>query len=116
MEQHECTQGDKITDLQIKNGEVLSLMKGIVKEFYGNGQEGISKTIPKLMMSVENNTAAIAAQTVVIADLVTFQATLQAIDHYKDKEALSTRQRAGIIISGIIGFCAIVTSVILKLL
>jgi hypothetical protein len=114
--EHECNQAAKITDLQIKNGEVLSLMKGIVKEFYGNGQEGISKTVPKLQNSVENLTATIAAQTVVIADLVKFQSSLQAIEHFKKEEALSTRQRAGIIISAILGFCAIVTSIILKML
>lgn len=58
----------------------------------------------------------VSAQTIVISDLIKFQASLQAVSNYKEKESLSARQRASIYISGILGFSAIVTSIILKIL
>jgi len=106
---HVCKQEKEI-------GEMISILRNIVKQVYGNGQEGLTTTVPRLQGSIETLTSTVAAQTVVISDLVKFQTSLTAVDHYKKEDALSSRQRAGIIISGILGFCAIVTSIILKLL
>ena len=99
---------------EAKLGELIALMTGIVKEFYGNGQPGIAKTVPMLQGAIETLNTTIAAQTVVIADLVKFQSSLTAVELYKDKEGFSTRVRAGLWISGIIGFSSITTALIIK--
>ncbi len=67
-----------------------------------------------LFTKLDNLIEVVAAQTVVITDLIKFQSQIQAIDNYKEKESLNTRQRTGIIISAIIGFSSITVTVILK--
>jgi hypothetical protein len=74
------------------------------------------KDFGTLFTKLDNLIEVVSAQTVVITDLIKFQASLKAVDNYKEKESLSARQRAGIYISGILGVSTIVTSVILKLL
>jgi hypothetical protein len=67
-----------------------------------------------LFTKLDNLIKVVSAQTVVITDLIRFQSSIQAVESYKEKESLSTRQRTGIIISGIIGFSSIAITVILK--
>jgi len=67
-----------------------------------------------LFTKLDNLILTVSAQTVVITDLIKFQSSLQAIEGYREKQALSTRQRAGIIVSGIIGFSSIVCTIIIK--
>jgi|GEM_PF-4474193 len=74
------------------------------------------KDFGTLFTKLDNLIEVVSAQTVVITDLIKFQASLKAVDNYKEKESLSARQRAGIYISGIFGVSTIITSVILKLL
>lgn len=107
MEQHICGKEAEISQL-------MTIMNGIVKEHYGNGREGIVKTIPRLESSIQTLTATVAAQTTVVSNLVEYQTGLKAVDHYKDKEGLSNRQRAGLWISAIIGFSSITTALIIK--
>jgi len=56
----------------------------------------------------------VSAQTIVIADLIKFQSSIQAVNHYKEKEQFSAKQRAGIIMSGILGISSITVTIILK--
>jgi hypothetical protein len=107
MEQHLCGKEAEIS-------QMMTIMTGIVKEHYGNGREGIAKTVPKLEQAIQTLNTTICAQTVVISDLVKFQASLTAVDHYKDKEGFSSRQRAGLWISGILGFTSVTTALIIK--
>jgi hypothetical protein len=69
-----------------------------------------------LFTKIENLITTVTAQTNVISDLIKFQASLQGVEKYKEKESMSTRQRASIYVSAIIGFSAIITSIILKML
>jgi len=94
--------------------QLMTIMNNIVKEHYGNGREGIVKTIPRLEESIQNLTETLRGNTTVIANLVEFQTGLKAVDHYKDKEGLSSRQRAGLWISVILGFSSMATAMIIK--
>lgn len=94
--------------------EMMTIMKGIVKEFYGNGHPGISRTIPQLQNSVQSLTDNVAAQTKVISDLVNFQTSFNAVEKHKEKEQLSSRQRASIIVSAIISCAGIIVTLIVK--
>jgi len=96
--------------------EMMTLMKGLVKEFYGNGSPGIAKTVPVLQKSIETLTENVAAQTKVISDLVEFQTSTNAVSQYKEKEALSTRQRAAIIVTAVISCAGIAVTLIMKLI
>jgi hypothetical protein len=107
MEAHECNQERVI-------GEMHSLLKTMVKQVYGNGQPGLAAQFPALQNSVETLTTTVAAQTNVIADLIKFQEGLKSVDDYKDKQGMSSRARAAIWVSGIIGFSAIATTLIVK--
>jgi len=94
--------------------QLMTIMNNIVKEHYGNGREGIVKTIPRLEESIQNLTEMLKANTAVIANLVEYQTGLKAVDHYKDKEGMSSRQRAAIIISLILGLCGMGCTIIVK--
>jgi len=94
--------------------QLMTIMNGIVKEHYGNGREGIVKTIPKLELAIQTLTDTVAAQTKVVADLVAFQNKAIGASDYKEKAGMSSRQRAGLWISGIIGFSSITTALIIK--
>jgi hypothetical protein len=67
-----------------------------------------------LFTKLDNLIETVEAQTVVITDLIKFQSSIQAVNQYKDKEQFSARQRAGIIMSGIIGFSSIMVTIIFK--
>jgi hypothetical protein len=105
--EHTCGKEAEISQL-------MTIMSGIVKEHYGNGREGIVKTIPKLELSISTLTDTVAAQTKVIADLVEYQSGLKAVDHYKDKKGVSNRARAAIIITLILGLCSMGCTLIIK--
>jgi len=107
MSEHNCTKEAEISRL-------MTIMTGIVKEHYGNGHEGMVKTIPLLEGAIETLTTTVAAQTKVIGDLVNFQTSLNAVDKYKEKQGLSTRQRVTIIVSIILGFCSMGCTLIIK--
>jgi hypothetical protein len=97
-------------------GGVVNIQKRVVSELFGNGHEGLSRSFPRLENAVINLTTTVAAQTKVISDLLEFQSSLKGVNEYKEKEKLSARQRTQIIVSTILGFSAIITSIILKLL
>ena len=99
MEKHICSQEKQIS-------EITTILKGIVKEFYGNGHEGIARTVPKLQSSIETLTCTVAAQTKVISDLVEFQTSLKAVDEYKGNQVLSDRHKTTIIITIILAIGA----------
>jgi len=107
MEAHDCNQQAEIS-------EITTILKGLVKEFYGNGQKGLAREFPELRTSVENLTATIAAQTKVISDLVQFQSSFNAVEKYKEKQGISNRARVAIIITAIIGFCSMACTMIVK--
>jgi hypothetical protein len=111
---HSCNQEEKL-------GRILGIMENIIKEFYGNGQKGIAREFPELRGAVENLTTMVVAQTNVITNLITAQATAtgkeDGIKSEKDnnyKNKLSTMQRTSIIISAIIGASIILVTIILK--
>jgi hypothetical protein len=108
MDQHLCGKEAEIS-------EIMTLLKGIVKEFYGNGNPGIARSIPLLEQSITNLTATVAAQTKVVSDLVAFQTSFNAVDNYKDKQGISNRAKVAIIITAIIGFCSISCTIIINL-
>ena len=56
-------------------GKMTAILDKVSNEVYGNGQEGLSKTIPRLEQEVHNLVNTTAAHTNAIANLVSFQAT-----------------------------------------
>jgi hypothetical protein len=67
-----------------------------------------------LFTKLDNLIEVVSAQTVVITDLIKFQASLKGVNEYREKESFSARQRASIYVSGIIGFSSIVVALIIK--
>ena len=109
MEEVRCTKEKEISEL-------TTILKGIVKEFYGNGQKGIAREFPELRKSVETLVVTVAAQTKVISDLVEFQTAYNAVDDFKEKTELNSKQKTQIIITSIIGVVGLIIPVLLHIL
>ena len=103
-----------MSEIDQRVSEMSGILKGIVKQMYGNGQEGFVKTIPRLEDKISTLVDTVSAQTVVISDLVKFQSSIQGVETYKEKKGFSNRQRAGLCISTVIGVGAIIVSLIIK--
>jgi len=97
-------------------GKIVAILERIVKEFYGNGNEGIAKTIPRLEIHINNLTTVSSAQATAISALAKAVTEITAIGDYKRERETMSWKKAGIIISSIIGTASIITSLIFKLL
>lgn len=90
------------------------LLKRIVTQVYGNGQEGLATSVPKLSSKIEELSDDIKLLATNVSGLMRFEASYTGAEQQKREAGFSSRQRAGIIVSGILGFTAIVVTVILK--
>jgi hypothetical protein len=104
-EGHYCIQQEDI-------GKTLGILTNIVKEFYGNGTEGLSKTIPKLQVQVSTLITTSAANCTAISALAKAVTEITAINGYKQQENLTTRQRATIAVTGIIGGSGVIIALL----
>ena len=95
--------------------KMTTLMERMIKEFYGNGQKGISKTIPELQVQIQSLIEASSAQGKAISGLAKAVTEITSVDDYIEKHSGATWERAGILISAILGISAIVTSIIMKI-
>lgn len=97
-------------------GKLIAIQTNIVKEFYGNGSEGIAKTIPKMQVQLASLTEAVAGQSTAISALAKAVTEIKMVNTYIEKEKLSARQRTQIVITAILGISGIATTVLLKVL
>lgn len=107
MEEHVCIHEQEF-------GKILAIMEGLVKEFYGNGNEGISKTIPKMQVQLGTLIETAVANKTAISALTKTMSEKIAIEIHEEKEKLSARQKTQIWISGILGCSGIIVTIILK--
>jgi hypothetical protein len=101
MELHTCNQQQTI-------GEIHGLLKTMVKQVYGNGQEGLATSVPKLQSSIQILTEQVAAHTQVISDLIKFQANFNGSETQKGKDDINARHKTVIAVSGIIGLSSVI--------
>jgi len=104
---HTCIQEKEI-------GRILAILENIIKEFYGNGNEGISHIIPKLETKLATLIETSSANRTAISALTKAVVEWKAIEGHEEKEKLNARQRTSIIISSIIGVSAIIVTIIFK--
>lgn len=104
-EGHFCIQQEDI-------GKVLGILTNVVKEFYGNGTEGLSKTIPKLQVQVSTLIETSSANCTAISALAKAVTEITAVNGYKQQENLTTRQRATIAVTGIIGGSGVIIALL----
>jgi hypothetical protein len=97
-------------------GKLIAIQTNIIKEFYGNGHEGMSKTIPRMQVQLASLTEAVAGQSTAISALAKAVTEINTVSSYREKEKLSTRQRTQIVITLILGVAGITTTVLLKVL
>ena len=97
-------------------GKITSILEGLVKQIYGNGQEGLVCTIPKLDTKVSTLIETVAELRIAISGFAKFEAEISGIEKFKDRQGFSNRQRAGLYISGIIGISSILITLIIKFL
>jgi len=97
-------------------GRLIAIQTNIIKEFYGNGHEGISKAIPRMQVQLASLTEAVAGQSTAISALAKAVTEINSVNGYREKEKLSTRQRTQIIITSILGVAGIITTILLKVL
>jgi hypothetical protein len=97
-------------------GKLIAIQTNIIKEFYGNGHEGMSKTIPRMQVQLASLTEAVAGQSTAISALAKAVTEINSVSVYREKEKLSSRQRTQIIITFILGIAGITTTVLLRVL
>jgi hypothetical protein len=114
--------GPHICNKENELGKMSAILDKISSEVYGNGQLGLAKTVPRLEEKISqlsdtiiHTNTAIAAQTTVIANLVSFQDSLLGADKYKKGKKLSAASWTAIISSTIIGIAAIIVTILLKI-
>lgn len=76
-------------------GQISTDLERLVKVIEGNGQPGLLKTVPELSIKIEMLLENIKAN---------------------ETKSLNGWQKAGVIISGILGFASVVTAIIIKLI
>lgn len=107
--EHNCTQEARIAEIQTDT-------RRLVKIIDGNGREGLAVTVPILSGKIDTLIEEIGELRTVVSGLARFEATTTEVDKYRKESVMSSRQKAGLIMTGIIGASAIITSIILKLL
>lgn len=102
-------------------GEMHGLLKRIVTQVYGNGQEGLATSVPKLSSKIETLSEDIVLLSTNVSGLMRFMSETQGAKSQeekdeirKDRASFSSRQKVSIIVSAILGFTAIIVTVILK--
>lgn len=56
-------------------GEVTTLLEKISKEVYGNGEVGLSKSIPRMEEKINNLAISVSSHSVVVTKLLEYQAS-----------------------------------------
>lgn len=77
---------------------------------------GLAKTIPRIEEKLDNLISVVAELRTSVFAFGKFQNETVAIKRYKANESEISWKKAGIIISGILGFSGIICTLILKLL
>jgi hypothetical protein len=95
-------------------GKMTSILEGLIKQIYGNGQEGLVATIPKLDTKISTLVDTVAELRVTVSGFAKFEAEISGIEKFKEKQGLSNRQKAGLYISGILGISSIAVALIIK--
>lgn len=109
MEEHKCNQEAVI-------GEMHGLLKRMVQQVYGNGQKGLATTVPELSTRIETLSEDIVLLSTNVSGLMRFMSETEGAKSQGEKDGFSARQRAGIIVTGIIGVTMIVITIVFKFL
>lgn len=76
----------------------------------------MEERITRIEEKVDTLISTVSELRVSVSAFVKFQAEITGIERYKAAESFSSRQRAAIYVSGILGIMSILTAIILKLL
>jgi len=104
---HHCTQEKAL-------GEMMSLVKIVVQEVYGNGQKGLSQTVPAQTIRIDNLAVEINLLSTNVSALMKYMNETIGGRIVKEKLKLSRAQWTGIIISAVVSCSAIIVAIILK--
>lgn len=95
-------------------GEISSNVKRLVKLVDGNGRKGFVETIPELSTRIENLTDNIEQLSLNVASMMKFQNEYTGAERSREKDGLTSRQRASLYISATLGVSSIITALIIK--
>jgi len=101
-----------------KEGELGRLEQCIdllTKEIFGNGQKGLIKTIPRLEDKIDSMILTQSGMLTTISALVKFQIGTTSVDDFKKNARDYSLRKTAIIISAILSFGAVASSLILRL-
>jgi hypothetical protein len=104
---HPCSQQQTI-------GEMHGLLKTLVKQVYGNGHKGLATTVPELSTKIEILSETIVLLSQNVSALMKFENEVTGKEIYIEKNGLTTRGRAAILVSAIVGGASIITALIVK--
>jgi len=104
---HHCTQEKTL-------GEILGVMKRVIQEVYGNGQKGLSQTVPAQTIRIDNLAEEIKLLCTNVSALMKYMNETAGGVKAVEKLKLSRTQWTAIIISAIVSSSAIIVTIILK--
>lgn len=105
--EHTCSQQKEIGSLQTN-------MELIIKEFFGNGREGMSTIIPRVETQLIELSETVKNQTTVLSALAKTVLEMDTINKYKKDSNEMSWKKAAVLISSILGACSILTAIIIK--
>jgi len=106
---HVCKQEKEI-------GEISALIGRLVSQVYGNGQKGLATSVPELSNKIDNLSETITLLSTNVSAMMKFQNEMIGARNFEEKAGITSRQKAGIYISAILGTASIITALILKFL
>ena len=92
--------------------EMLTLIKTLTKQVYGNGQKGIAFMIPELVTQISELSKDMQLLTTNVSGLMKFMSEYEGAE----KNKLSARHKTQIALYAILGTAGIIITVILKFL
>lgn len=93
---------------------MYGLLKKTVEKVFGNGQPGLSITVPELSVKIDMLAEKIGGLSTNVSALMTFMSEDIGETRGVEKRKISARGWAAIIASSILGLAAIIVTIILK--
>ncbi len=104
---HHCTKESEI-------GEMCGLLRRVVDKVFGNGQPGLSITVPELSIKIDNLSEKIVGLSTNVSALMKYTAEDTGANRAVEKKKLSSAQWTAIISSIILTLGGIIVTIILK--
>jgi len=97
-------------------GGIVELYKRVATDIYGNGHEGLSKTVPQQTQRIDALNISVIELKTAVQGILKYVNERTGADMFEESHRLSSRQKTQIWIAAIIGSAGIATTLLINLL